>query len=581
MLKTLYNILNIPFVAILKRRGNYSKWIELNEPSQGNLEMQRRLSRLMTVRPTISVVVNLCGPFDEDKLNNLIESIKGQTYENWEIFFILNENVDDGFVSETMGPGKSIFFIKSSGGSLHNIDVFKRLKGEFIAILNDNLLLSPFCFYEIIITQRQYPGVDFIYGDSDFIGENGKRHGVQFKPGLSIDTLRSYNYIGGFVVLGRGLFFALLSVFKGKVDYRFLLAGVLNSNKGERVPKVLYHERQEKTIGNFDQYKERDNNAVSVLKDHLGRAGLHGDVSVVGAGRYRVSYNLSSTPLVSIIIPNRDCSALLKRCVESIMEKSGYKELEIIIVENGSTDPDTFKLYDSFNKSFSCVKIEEFFIEGKFNFSNINNYAAGLAKGSVLLFLNNDTEMLAEAHSTLSQGSIKEMLGLAMRADVGAVGSMLYYPDGTLQHGGVVIGLHGIAGHPGRGLKKLDSALRFSVVRNVSAVTGACLMVRKELFMKAGGFDANLALSYNDIDLCLKLLQLGYKNIWTPFSQFIHYESKTRGYDRFGRNRRRLNNESKYFTEKWQDFIKGGDPYYNPNLMKTGEDVSLYRGGKV
>ncbi|MCG6551097.1 MAG: glycosyltransferase family 2 protein, partial [Candidatus Magnetominusculus sp. LBB02] len=281
---------------------------------------------------------------------------------------------------------------------------------------------------------------------------------------------------------------------------------------------------------------------------------------------FNIIYGINGSPRISIIIPNRDNAGLLTRCVKSITASS-YDNYEIVIAENGSARDDTFALYDTLRQD-ERVKVVNW--QGKFNYAMVNNYAARNSAGEVLLFLNNDTE-------AINADWLTNMLRHAVRKDVGAVGAKLYYPDGTIQHGGVVVGVGGIAVEYHKGFNGRSAGYfnRLLIVHNVAAVTGACLMLKRELFDKVNGFDGAYSLAYNDVDLCLRLMEMGYPAVWTPFSELIHYESRTRGYEVTQAQRQRLDEESAMFTNRWRHILEGGDPFYNPNLSRKRGDFTI------
>ena len=317
--------------------------------------------------------------------------------------------------------------------------------------------------------------------------------------------------------------------------------------------------------------------AKRALTDHLARLGLNGEVEdAFSLTNYRIKYALAATPLVSIIIPNKDHIGELDSCLRSILRFSTYDNFEILVVENNSAEAETFAYYESFQDISAeyerdpdnTIKLVNY--DGQFNFSAINNFAAGAAKGDFLLFLNNDTEVISPAW-------IEEMLMFAQRDDVAAVGAKLLYPDDTIQHAGVVVGIGGVADHIHRLFERSEAGFynRLQLAQNISAVTGACLMLSARKFWEVGGFDESFAVAFNDIDLCLKLRQAGYLNIYTPYAELYHHESKSRGYEDSDEKRKRFADEIYRFNLKWEEVMEAGDPYYNPNLSKEHGDFSL------
>ncbi len=308
--------------------------------------------------------------------------------------------------------------------------------------------------------------------------------------------------------------------------------------------------------------------AKRALKNHLDRIGLKGQVrDGLFSGSYKIGYAIDYDYKVSIIIPNKDHKEDLERCINSILAKSTYKNYEIIIAENNSTEEETFKYYENLKNNHYNIFVLEW--KNAFNYSAVNNFAAKHAKGEILLFLNNDTEVINE-------NWLEEMIQYAQRKDVGAVGAKLYYPDDTIQHGGVILGIGAVADHAFRYMNKDSDGYfgRLKIVQNLSAVTGACLMMRKEVFSEVKGFDENYPIAYNDIDLCLKVRDKGYLVVWTPYAELYHYEFQTRGLDDNLEKQERVKKEIELFKRKWGKYLEKGDPYYNPNFTLIKTDFS-------
>ena len=428
--------------------------------------------------------------------------------------------------------------------------------GDYILLMNAGDLLRPdglSCFVNAI----KETGADFLYSDV-FVFDESVRYAVnkEYKPGFAPDTLRSTNYIKHPFFkreLGQKL------NFKWENCYDLILKLSEICEKSVRIPKKLYFEKQ-----SVDINVEEDKIAI---RNHLQRIDLKGDVlDGIAKGTYRISYKIDGNPLVSIIIPNKDNAHQLERCVESI-RKCTYGNIEIIIAENNSTDETTFDYYrDALDKcSVQCVA--EF--KEKFNYSKINNFAVSKAKGEYILLLNNDVEIISE-------DMIEQMLMFAQRPDVGAVGAKLYYPDGTIQHAGAVIGIRDMAGHAFKrfGRDEYGYLNRLVIAQNYSAVTAACLMVSKKKYLEVGGFDENFEIALNDMDFCMRLGNAGYVNVWTPFAEAWHYESLSRKSDCIPENLERAQKEKKRFIELYKKEMTDGDPYYNPNLTLQRENFT-------
>jgi GT2 family glycosyltransferase len=358
--------------------------------------------------------------------------------------------------------------------------------------------------------------------------------------------------------------------YDGAQDYDLILRVVEKAKSVVHIPKILYHWRAwtASTAGGTETKPYANASGKKALQEHLTRVGLSAQVEDgFYSTFYRARYQLNNNPLISIIIPNQDHALDLEQCVNSIFQKTTYPNFEIILVENGSKEQETFNLYKRLEKDTRIHLIEW---DKPFNYSRVNNWAAAQANGEVILFLNNDIQVI-------NRDWLEQMLQFAFRQDVGAVGAKLYYPDESIQHAGVIVGVGGIAGHSHKNYPRKHAGYfgRLVSVQNVSAVTAACMMIRKQVLQEVNGFDENYILAFGDVDLCLSLLQKGYLNVWTPYAELYHHESKTRRYEDTSEKIKRFNKEKEYFKQKWPDFLQKGDPYYNPNLTLDHEDFSI------
>ncbi len=411
---------------------------------------------------------------------------------------------------------------------------------------------------------KENPGAQLFYGDSDVLSRRGRALDPLFKPDFDLYLLRGFNYIGeSFLVSAQ-----LLDAVKGwreKRSYDLLLCCAEQAGHAVHIPHILYHAA--KNGGENEKEQER------ALAEHLARCQIEAKIGPgEGPGIRRIHYRLPQTepePLVSILIPNRDHLELLKPCLDSLRSQKGFAHCEVLLLENGSTDPETQSFYRQ-----SCAsdpeRIRLLVWKEAFNYSAINNFGAKQARGRYLLFLNNDTQMLP--------GCLRELLNYASREDVGAVGARMYYEDGTLQHAGVILGYGGLAGHAFEGMKKeqyrkIPWAL---AAREYSAVTAACMMVPRAVFEQAGGFDETLGVAYNDIDLCLRIRRMGKKVICNPYAQLYHFESRTRGLEMTREKAARVSREADLFRERWAEELRL-DPCYNPNLTLERADFSRRR----
>jgi GT2 family glycosyltransferase len=563
--------------TVISAAAPYDRWIQLHEPSAAELDHQRQT--VFPYRAKISVVVptyNTPTRF----LVAMINSVLKQTYTDWELCIADGSHPDHParqilhYYSQRESRIKVRFLEENLGIAGNSNAALALASGEFIALLDHDDTLAPFALYEInCAICIHYRDVDFIYSDEDKINEAGdQRSDPHMKPDWSPDTLRSHNYIchlsvfRGDVIRRIGGFAA---GFDGSQDYDLILRATEQARRVVHIPKILYHWRnhQGSCASAADVKLYAYESAKKALQEHLDRSALKGSVqNGITLGVYQVNLKLTQYPLVSILIPNHNSRPVLERCIESI-RRNAYPNYEIILVENGSTKPEIFDYYEELTQQAN-VRVVEW--KGSFNYSAVNNFAAEQAKGEVLLFLNNDIE-------AISFDWIERMLQYAQRPDVGAVGAKLYYPDNTIQHGGVILGLGGVAGHAHHWYNRSAYGYfgRLIITQNLSAVTAACLMVRRRVFEEAGGFDERFTLAFNDVDLCIKIRRQGRLIVWTPYAELYHHESLTRGEDDTPEKRERFRSEVQLFVKKWYPLLEKGDPYYNPNLTLLEPDFSL------
>ena len=557
---------------------NYKKWIQKNEPNGDELEKQRE--EKFANSPLISVVIPMYNT-DVEYFKILIDSLTAQTYSNIEICIADGSPYENPQILDIINNDNRIIYkhLEENGGiSFNTNEAIKMAKGEYIAFVDHDDVLPLFAFYEVVNAINQNPNVEFIYSDEDIIIGN-KRCNPSFKPDFSIDTLRSYNYISHLSVVKKELLNrigGLDSEFDGAQDYELIFRIIENTSNIVHISKILYHWRfhRNSTSANSNSTTYAFESGRRAIQKHLERLNIPATVtSEKEVGRYRVKYNIISEDKVSILIPNKDNVEDLKKCINSIL-KSTYSNYEIIVIENNSTSKEIFDYYDEINKieNIKVVKLEI----NEFNYSKINNYGVKFAEGKYLLFLNNDTEVI-------ESGWIEEMLGLAQREDVGIVGAKLLYPDNTVQHAGVIIGMGGVAGHINKDISCDDPGYfsRASVINNYSAVTAACLMTKKEIFEKINGFDENLKVAFNDVDLCLKIRSLGYLCVFTPYAKLYHFESKTRGYEDTKEKKARFAGEIELFKKKWKDVLDSGDPCFNKNLSLNSAKFIIDKKGRI
>ena len=554
----------------------YQLWIAQNEPNPEDLEKQRQDFNNFKYKPRISIVTPAWNS-DIKWLRAAIDSVIDQTYANWELC-IANSSPESAEIRTVLEECtkkdkriKVLHLEKNLGISGNTNAALTLATGGFVGFLDHDDLLAPFALFEVVSDLNKNPNADLIYSDDDKIMETGWRCEPFSKPDFSPDMLRSMNYMRHFLVIRKSLGDEIgwfREAFDGVENYDLVLRSTEKTKNIAHVSKILYHRRFAQGVTAFSN--DLDITGNKALQEHLDRSGLIGKVtSGLHPATYRVHYDLPEIPLVSIIIPSMDNEDYLNRCINSILSKSTYTNFEILVVENNSQKQSTFQLYEQLQALDARVSV--LVRNVPFNYSSINNWAAERANGKILLFLNNDVEII-------SSGWLEEMLQHAIRPKIGAVGAKLYYPDGKIQHAGVVVSAAGgIAMHEHHGA--LQGAVgyfgRLTYVRNVSAVTAACMMIRKDVFNEVNGFDERYVLAYNDVDLCLKLQKNGYLNLWTPYAELYHYESKTRGYENTPEKQARFKQELDYFLQKWKGALQKGDPYYNPILPVEGSDFAL------
>ena len=440
--------------------------------------------------------------------------------------------------------------------------------------------MPKFSLYEIVVAINQNPNVEFIYTDEDKIDEkSSNRFDVYFKPDFGIDTLLAANYICHFSIFKKELMDKLggfRSKFDGAQDYDILLRMSENTDKILHIQKVLYHWRVHKaSTASAGEAKPWAFEAGKLaVQDYLYRNNLKGTAEHGKTlGSYKINYEIKNNPKVSIMIPNKDGIDTLKVCVDSIINKTTYENYEINIIENNSTEEATFEYYKELEKNPKINIL--YYPEKGFNYSKIMNFGARNSNGDYIIQLNNDTELL-------TPNWLEEMLGHCQKNEVGAVGVLLYYPDNTIQHAGVALGIGGIAGHRFKYISK-DVHGYFaeeSKIQNLSAVTAACIMTPKSIYEEVGYMNEELEVAFNDIDFCLRIRKAGYRIIYTPFVEFYHYESKTRGVEDSPEKVKRFQHEMSVFNKYWRDVLDKGDPYYNKNFRLDTEQFDI-RAEKV
>ena len=526
-----------------------------------------------------SILVPLFNP-PEDELRAMLSSVLAQTYRGWELCLADGSGKGSSardICAEYQARDARIHYgrlEKNLGISGNTNAALAMASGDYIALLDQDDMLHPSALYDIaeVICAED---ADLVYTDeATFRRRPEDAYNPHFKPDYAPDTLRSINYICHFTVFRRDLLDraggGFRSRFDGSQDYDLILRLTEKARKIVHLPRVRYYWRASETSVAQDIGAKRYavDAAKAALREHLSRVGLPGEVlDTAVPTAYRIRYRLLAEPLVSILVPTKDHIADLKRCVDSVREKTTYPRWEMILIENNSTDPETFRYYESLADD---PRIRVVRYEGGFNYSAINNFGFQHAKGDQILLLNNDTEVL-------SPDWIQEMLMFAQREDVGAVGAKLYYPDHTIQHAGLGVGILNVAGHYHRGFDGDAPGYfgRLAYAQNVTAVTGACLMIPRRVYEAVHGLDESFAVAFNDVDLCMRVREAGYLVVFTPFAELTHYEFTSRGQEDTPEKQARFLSETERFTDRWAKELAQGDPYYNVNLTRTKEDFSI------
>lgn len=557
----------------------YEEWFRRNQPFKSELRKQRR--HKFKYMPKISIVVPLYKT-PEKYLDELIESVCRQTYENWELCLSdgSGKNSPMTKILEEYEKRDRRIKVVHNERQLHISDntneALKIATGDYIAFSDHDDLLAPDALYECVCMINAEPETELIYSDEDKINMDGTEHfQPHFKPDFNLELLRSNNYICHLAVIKRALYEKagmLDPTCDGAQDFDYMLRCVEHTSHIQHIPKILYHWRAHKdsTAESVESKPYITQAGKRAVQRHYDRLGIQAEVMETPyTGIYFSKFELAEKPLVSVIIPNKDHIEDLDKCIRSLEEKSTYKNLEYIIVENNSQNKETFSYYKELEKNNKKARVLYWKGEG-FNYPAINNYGVKYAKGDYLLFLNNDTEIL-------SKDCIEQLLVYGMRDDVGAVGAKMYYDDETIQHAGVIIGLGGVAGHAFVGVPResVGYFCRAVVPHNLSAVTAACMLMRRKVYDEVGGFDERYAVAFNDVDLCMKIRKAGYLIVFNPHAELYHYESKSRGYDDTPEKKQRFMQEIHLFHQRWREILIKGDPYYNPNLTLNRNDFSI------
>ncbi|MFL0556302.1 MULTISPECIES: glycosyltransferase [Paenibacillus] len=558
---------------------NYQNWVKAKKLTVNRIQEIKHEISQFSYNPLISIIVPVYN-VDEKWLRKCIESVRNQLYPNWELC-IADDASPKKHIREVLNEYmqldsriKVVFREENGHISECSNSALAIANGEFVGLLDHDDELAIDALYENVKLLNKHPNADLIYSDEDKITEEGERHSPFFKPDWSPDLLLSQMYICHFSIYRKSIIDQIGGFrkgYEGSQDYDLALRFTEITDAIYHIPKILYHWRTipESTASGAVAKNYSDDSGYKALQDAVIRRGLNAKVERIDIpNAYILRYQPIGDPLVSIIIPTRNMADILEKCLISIFTKTNYPNFEVIIADNGSNEEETIQLFNKWMEKepnrFRVIRIDI-----PFNYSRINNNAVSEAKGDLILLLNNDVEVISE-------NWITDMAGQAVREQIGAVGACLLYPDNTIQHAGVVLGIGGVAGHSHKYFDAEDYGYfsRLRLISNYSAVTAACLMVRKSIFEEVGGLEEDLQVAFNDIDFCLKIREKGYYNIFLPQVKLYHYESKSRGHEDTPEKIRRFNSEVDYMKKKWGTQLEN-DPFYNVNLTKEREDFSL------
>lgn len=561
--------------------NDYSEWLHnygsLNqlEPAQVNalLKGPKQL-------PQISVVMPVYNP-NLTWLREAVQSVRDQVYPNWQLCIAddksTNPKVREELLKYSALDKRILVTFREANGhiSAASNSALELATGEWIALMDQDDVLAPEALYHIFEALERNPTAKLIYSDEDKIDEVGKRFSPYFKSDWNPDLFLSHNMICHLGVY-RADMVKQLGGFRegreGSQDYDLALRFIelLKPDQIIHVPRVLYHWRShaDSTAQSGDNKGYALRVGQQVLNEHFQRMGIDATAELLDFGMYRARYKLPDPlPLVSLIIPTRNGLKLLRQCIDSIVEKTEYPNYEIIIIDNNSDDEDTLKYLDAVSDKDRIRVIRD---TRPFNYSALNNGAVLEAKGEFVGLINNDIEVI-------SANWLGEMISIASQPGVGAVGARLWYPDDTLQHGGVILGIGGVAGHSHKGLSRGAPGYfgRAQLIQTLSAVTAACLIIRKDIFQEVGGLDEeNLKVAFNDVDFCIRVREAGYRNVWTPYAELYHHESASRGEEDTPEKQLRFTSEVNFIQQRWGKVLQE-DPAYSPNLTVEREDFSL------
>jgi len=560
--------------------NSYEQWLQQHRLTL--LELNKMSTDLLTWdhRPKISILMPVYNT-REDYLREALDSVCAQVYPEWELCIADDASTLPSVrevIEEYQQKDSRIKVVwRSENGhiSAATNSALELAEGEFVACLDHDDLLAPNALYEVAKVLVEHPDIDMIYSDEDRLAENGTRYFPHFKPDWSPDLFLGTMYTTHLAVYRKSILLNLGGFrkgFEGAQDWDLVLRLTEKTSRIYHLPQVLYSWRcGEGSTAHLSSNKSYAYTAAQrAITEALNNKGIHARVKEVDGfpGFFRIQRFLTGNPKISIIICSRDKANYSERCVKSIFEKTKYQNFEVLLIDNNSRNQETFRMYERW-LALEPDRFRVHKLDIPFNFSLLNNQGVELASGDIVLLLNNDTEVITPEW-------LEWMAVEAQREEIAAVGAVLLYPNNTIQHAGIVLGISGWAGHVHRGFPAESPGYqgRLLVPSNYSAVTGACMMMRKELYQKLGGLDPHLAVAGGDVEICLRANQQGLRNLLLPDVRLYHYESITRGYEDNSEKRARFVREIRYVHQRWPDQM-ARDPYYNPNLSVEREDYSV------
>ena len=563
---------------MLAVRSPYFYKLTAKEPYKNYMSLKKRnlfmsneeMSQTLGFKSTFSIVVPLFKT-PISFLREMIDSVESQVYKNWELILVNASPEDEKLFAELRtisDPRIKIIELEENLGIAENTNVgINAANGDYIVFFDHDDTLDPFALFRYAERINDHPETDALYCDEDFLNEEGEYVAPHFKSDFNLDLLRVHNYITHLLCVRSSLAKTLMlrKEFDGAQDYDFLLRLVEKTHSIYHAREVLYHWRisDSSTAKSAGNKNYADDAGRRALQEHLDRCGLSGTAELTDAPCfYHVTYKVDNDPLVSIVIPNKDSVEVLRRCIDSVEEKTEYKNFEVLIIENNSVEQETFDYYDEISRRYKNLKVITW--DGPFNYSAINNFGVKETKGQYLLFLNNDTEVIEPRW-------LSSMLSFCQREDVGAVGAKLLYPDNTVQHAGVMMihcnNVNEIGGpiHVFNNLDRDDPGyMRRAVIsQDLSAVTAACMLTKRSIFDELNGFNEDFVVAFNDVDYCLRVRALDKLIVFDADALLYHYESFSRGYETGEKQARFMREQGKLRTA-WAEYYVNGDPYHSP-----------------